>query len=49
MAQIALVEKGAQREYGFPYSNIYVTIPHPPGSAYIRWTIEIIDRLDITP
>ena len=49
LAQIALVEESATRDYGLPYSNIYVTIPPQPGTAYIRWTVEIIDRLDITP
>ena len=35
-AQIALVEESATREYGLPYSNIYVTIPPlSPGSASI--------------
>ena len=26
-------------------------LPYPPspGSSYVRWTVEIIDRLDITP
>ena len=41
--------KDVRKLLRLPYSNIYVTIPPWPGSAYIHWTIELIDRHDITP
>ena len=39
IAQIALVEDGATRQYGLGYSNIYVTIPPSPGSASLSISI----------